>query len=78
MIKLRLVTKQRIAKIEERFRDGPVRKNAEGKWEVERTSTGWWVDLAPGHISYHVGAERPRFEEGQEVDLVIEGEERAR
>ena len=64
----------KVLAVEEKFApDRPVGKDAEGKWQFEQASLGWFITVAMGNaISYGVGTERPEIAKGDAVRITLE------
>lgn len=68
----RYIAATQIAKIEQRYRKQYI-SGVGDKAVVEDISTGWWiVTAAPEPYAVCVGDEKPSFEVGQEVKLILE------
>lgn len=68
----RLVFNATVAKVEERKRVTRSRKDAQGDSHFDEESTGWWVVL--GDVGFYAGTEKPEFEAGNLVKVIIEKE----
>ncbi len=49
------------------------KKSADGKAELQIESAGWWIYI--GQLSLYAGKDKPPFEKGETIRLVLEKQE---
>jgi hypothetical protein len=72
---MRYILKLRVRSIEEKFEQTNWHKTASGEVECDTRSLGWFISFVGPYESLFLDAEKPDFQPGQQVRLILEGAE---